>query len=353
LTTQDKSYKAPVIQIMTEQQPTNHLNNSKQVIIPQMTHPGFLNAYDWKRIAAEKLIQISIFHIIFLVLTIGNWMTFAIIKLNRFSHSRKVLSFKEKLANYGQLLLHSDIFPLVWNLICGIIAILHKRNHFVYSLQLFTIFNLFPTMQSVIYSVRVRYKQFISATLLILIIILFYSSVSFYLFRNQFMNGDENLCDSFLHCFLTLINNGIRAGQGFGFPIKSINDKLYYPAFIAEWLFYFSIILIMLNIINGIIVDTFQALREQNNLKSDIQENVCYICSLNRSKFEIKGINFNYHKYTEHNILNYFFYIFKLQLTDEQDLNSLDYQVLNSIKDLRTDFFPVKKALSLGDLSNK
>ncbi len=103
----------------------------------------------------------------------------------------------------------------------------------------------------------------------------------------------------------------------------------------------------MLNVINGIIVDTFQALREQNNLKEDIKANLCYICSLNRSKFEIKGINFNYHTLCEHSILNYFYYVFKIQLTDEQELNSLDYQVLNSIKELRTDFFPVKKALSL------
>ncbi len=103
----------------------------------------------------------------------------------------------------------------------------------------------------------------------------------------------------------------------------------------------------MLNIINGIIVDTFQALREQNNEKEYVRENVCYICSIKRSKFEVKGLNFAEHQIIEHNILNYFHYIIKIQKTDEHDLNSMDFQVLNFIRESRTDFFPVKKAISL------
>jgi len=103
----------------------------------------------------------------------------------------------------------------------------------------------------------------------------------------------------------------------------------------------------MLNIINGIIVDTFQALREQNNEKEDVRENVCYICSIKRAKFEVKGFNFSEHQELDHNILNYFHYIIKIQKTDEHDLNSMDYQVLMFIKEMRTDFFPVKKSISL------
>jgi len=103
----------------------------------------------------------------------------------------------------------------------------------------------------------------------------------------------------------------------------------------------------MLNIINGIIVDTFQALREHNNVKEDVRQNVCYICSIKRSKFEVKGIDFDEHLNNEHNIRNYFHYIIKIQQIDEHNLNSTDFQVLNFLKDSRTDFFPVKKALSL------
>ena len=105
----------------------------------------------------------------------------------------------------------------------------------------------------------------------------------------------------------------------------------------------------MLNIINGIIVDTFQALREQNNEKENVLNNVCYICSIERGDFEIKGVDYENHILKEHNVLNYFHYILKVQTSDQQNLNSMDYEVLNAMNDNRTDFFPVKKAISLGD----
>lgn len=143
------------------------------------------------------------------------------------------------------------------------------------------------------------------------------------------------------------MNYSVRGGAGIGFKTKSITNKSYWSQFFFDWLFFFTIILVMLNIINGIIVDTFQALREQNNEKEEVRENVCYICSIKRSKFEVKGLNFSDHQTYEHNILNYFHYIIKIQKTDEHDLNSMDFQVLNFIRDSRTDFFPVKKALSL------
>lgn len=103
----------------------------------------------------------------------------------------------------------------------------------------------------------------------------------------------------------------------------------------------------MLNIINGIIVDTFQELREKNNLREDKLFNECYICSIYRSKFEIRGISYNEHVNKTHNVINYYLYLFKVHLTDEQDLNSLDTQVLNSFKSKSIDFFPIKKTKEL------
>ena len=103
----------------------------------------------------------------------------------------------------------------------------------------------------------------------------------------------------------------------------------------------------MLNIINGIIVDTFQELREKNNERDDKLANECYICSLNRANFEIKGLSYDHHVDYTHNVVNYYVYLSKVKLTDEHDLNSLDSQVLNSFKDKKIDFFPIKKTKSI------
>ena len=55
------------------------------------------------------------------------------------------------------------------------------------------------------------------------------------------------MCDSFSHCFLTMLNYGIRAGSigDFG-NVKSYSDVLYWYHFIFSWIFYFIVILIVI-----------------------------------------------------------------------------------------------------------
>ena len=263
--------------------------------------------------------------------------------------SNKLDYILKNLKAFFKILISEEIKILFFNMILGIIAVIGQKSTFYwYSFQLISIFSFFPTMQSVVISVKSRYKQFLSAALLIIIMILFYSSISFFLFNTEFYNEEinQNNCDSLLHCFLYLMNYGIRSGS-LGLPIKKIEEDSYWSEFIFDWLFYFMIILIMLNIVNGIIVDTFQALREENNTKQRIRDNVCYICSINKAKFEMKGIDYNYHLNKEHCILNYFHYILKILRTDEQDLNSMDYAVFKAISKESTEFFPVKRAISL------
>ena len=59
------------------------------------------------------------------------------------------------------------------------------------------------------------------------------------------------------------------------------------------------------------------------------------------------GIDFEYHTSQQHNIDNYFSYLLKSLKTDEHDLNSIDFQVLNAFKQNKIEFFPIKKAKSL------
>ena len=147
---------------------------------------------------------------------------------------------------------------------------------------------------------------------------------------------------------MNMMNHGIRSQSIGDFSnVKSIKDKYYLIHFLFQWIFFFTVILLMINIINGIIVDTFQQLREENNKKYDDNNNICYICNLDRSAFEIVGINFYQHKQEEHSLTNYLFYLLKIHLVYEHDLNSLDSYVLNAIRENRIDFFPIFQSTSL------
>lgn len=81
----------------------------------------------------------------------------------------------------------------------------------------------------------------------------------------QDITEEETLCDSPLHCFLSLIYIGLRDGNGlgaFGDNESYYKSQDYFPRFMYDFTFFIIITLVMLNIINGVIIDTFAELRD-------------------------------------------------------------------------------------------
>jgi hypothetical protein len=150
-----------------------------------------------------------------------------------------------------------------------------------------------------------------------------------------------------------MINYGIRSGSIGDFSnVKSYDDPLYWSHFIFSWIFYFLNILIMLNVINGIIIDTFQDLREQGEKKTFYKENMCYVCSNTKSRFEMCGLDFKDHIAEEHSIKEYLYYLIKNYLTDENELNAVDSYVLELTKNKRSEFFPSMTSIKLEEMLN-
>ena len=303
-----------------------------------------------KEINQIPIMFLTNLNIVFIIFIMINWFYFNSLKDDIIQKSENsdnksedpnrtslVSSILNSLTKIGS----PEIFPLLVNLLMGIAALLWVNYHFLYSIQLFTVFILFETMQTVIYSVKLRYPQFLSAGLLVIIVSLFFAMVKFYWFNSS------GYCATFNECFLSIVTDGIRGGSGMGFRTKKMDEPQFFSEFFFEWIFFFIIMLVLLNIINGIIVDTFQELREEANAQNETKMNICFICSLNRTLFERKGLDFDKHKESEHNVLNYLHYIYKVLQTDESDLNSLDYQVLQSYRQTRTDFFPVNTCITL------
>jgi len=157
---------------------------------------------------------------------------------------------------------------------------------------------------------------------------------------------------------MSLLSNGVRDQAGFGFSITSMSDPYYWSEFLFEWVFYFTIILILLNIVNGIIVDSFQQNREnsENNKNKSLTE-ICYICSCSKSLIESHGVNFENHINNDHNIISYMKYIMILRSYEEKKLkkygssDSLQYKIACELKEEKFDFIPFKSVWAFGDKS--
>lgn len=117
----------------------------------------------------------------------------------------------------------------------------------------------------------------------------------------------ENNCQSIFQCYVTLIDKGTRFGGGSGDITEPIhfNDEpeKYGFKFVHDFLFQVLINIICLNIIFGIIVNSFATLRNQKKSNETDMLNVCYICNLDRLDFEkAKQGDFERHIKADHNL---------------------------------------------------
>ena len=98
----------------------------------------------------------------------------------------------------------------------------------------------------------------------------------------------ETGCDTLMMCIMTTLNQGLRAGGGIADILRPVSKTE--PGFGSRWLydmsFYFVMIVIVLNLILGIIIDTFADLRKEKQEKDELRRNTCFICGLDRSAFD-------------------------------------------------------------------
>ena len=80
-------------------------------------------------------------------------------------------------------------------------------------------------------------------------------------------------CFRLVDCFIDLFNQGFRQGGGIGdiMDFLSHSDKDYWGTFLYQMLFFFIINVIFLNIIFGVIIDTFAELREESKAREGMK----------------------------------------------------------------------------------
>ena len=66
----------------------------------------------------------------------------------------------------------------------------------------------------------------------------------------------------------------------------SLGGSISYTRFAFDNLFNVILVILVVEIISGIIIDTFGALREEHNKITDSIENKCMICGKNRDTIE-------------------------------------------------------------------
>ncbi|KAM6977326.1 inositol 1,4,5-trisphosphate-gated calcium channel ITPR3 [Aplochiton taeniatus] len=262
-----------------------------------------------------------------------------------------------------------------------------------YSILLFDLIYREETLFNVIKSVTRNGRSILLTALLALILVYLFSIVGFLCLKNDFImevdplsqiaadpghseasqvfvnscSGDgvscsaetvpaeqdednlERACDTLLMCIVTVLNHGLRNGGGVGDVLRkpSKNEPLFAARVIYDLLFYFIVIIIVLNLIFGVIIDTFADLRSEKQKKEEILKTTCFICGLERDKFDNKTVSFEEHINVEHNIWHYLYFIVLVREKNKTDYTGPESYVGCMIKSKNLDWFPRMQAMSL------
>jgi hypothetical protein len=105
----------------------------------------------------------------------------------------------------------------------------------------------------------------------------------------------------------------------------------------------------LLNMVFGIMIDTFSELREAQQERKDTLTNTCFMCREHRSEFGEGGkrpVRFSEHIKQEHNISDYILFIAHLYEKEETEHNGLETYVFKLVEQEFTSWLPHKAFLA-------
>jgi len=167
-----------------------------------------------------------------------------------------------------------------------------------------------------------------------------------------FYNEDDDVdfCQNLLQCTANVMTVGLRKSDiGEIMNDRRGEDPLFAWQLIYSFLFWALIIIILLNIIFGIIIDTFGELRTAHLAIKQNMENTCFICRSDRFILDVKGGGFNKHVKHEHNMWHYLFMIIHIREKDPNEHNGWEGYVASMLAKEDLSFFPQLDAISLAE----
>ena len=109
---------------------------------------------------------------------------------------------------------------------------------------------------------------------------------------------------------------------------------------IYDLTFFFFINIIGLNMIFGIIIDTFGELRDIENEKQNTLRRTCLVCGMSKTQFESLGVSFIYHTRLQHNIEDYVAYLIRLLINKDDLYHDLDYYIYENFANQNVSWLP-------------
>jgi hypothetical protein len=167
-------------------------------------------------------------------------------------------------------------------------------------------------------------------------------------------------CHSVVSCFVLIFYNGVPAGS-LADVLDNISNRYkdtegqtpntYLERVLFDLSFFIWVGILLFNIITGLMVDGFGALREEDNERQDILENTCFVCGFTRSQYDdvpnFRGPSFDYHSNTDHYFWTYVHFYVYLKRKDKTTLSGVESYVWKQICDNNLAWIPVRSSAAI------
>ncbi|XP_058262190.1 ryanodine receptor 2 isoform X12 [Hemibagrus wyckioides] len=250
---------------------------------------------------------------------------------------------KYQIWKLGVVFTDNSFLYLAWYMT---MSILGHYNNFFFAAHLLDIAMGFKTLRTILSSVTHNGKQLVLTVGLLAVVVYLYTVVAFNFFR-KFYNKSEDgespdmKCDDMLTCYMFHMYVGVRAGGGIGDQIEDpAGDEYEIYRIIFDITFFFFVIVILLAIIQGLIIDAFGELRDQQEQVKEDMETKCFICGIGNDYFDTVPHGFETHTLQEHNLANYLFFVMYLINKDETEHTGQESYVWKMYQERCWEFFP-------------
>ncbi|CAM5072346.1 unnamed protein product [Eretmochelys imbricata] len=253
------------------------------------------------------------------------------------------IDIKYQLWKFGVIFTDNSFLYLVWYMV---MSLLGHYNNFFFAAHLLDIAMGVKTLRTILSSVTHNGKQLAMTVGLLAVVVYLYTVVAFNFFR-KFYNKSEDedepdmKCDDMMTCYLFHMYVGVRAGGGIGDEIEDpAGDEYELYRVVFDITFFFFVIVILLAIIQGLIIDAFGELRDQQEQVKEDMETKCFICGIGSDYFDTTPHGFESHTLEEHNLANYMFFLMYLINKDETEHTGQESYVWKMYQERCWDFFP-------------
>ncbi|ETM50437.1 hypothetical protein L914_05509 [Phytophthora nicotianae] len=241
-------------------------------------------------------------------------------------------------------------------------------NKLYFAFLLLDVVDRYKELNNVLRSISRPAKALGVTTLLYLIVVYVFAVVGFFFFREDYTQEKDitkaqiagrapYTCQRLFQCFLVSLDQGLKSDGGLGSYLRQIplgTSAHSYGRLAFDVLYNILLVVLLLNLIFGVIIDTFASLRTNDQEKILDMQGRCFICSIDAYTFDrATKRGFHDHISRDHNMWHYLYLFVHIRKKNITDYNGLELFLAMRMAKKDMSFFPTHRALSLtkrGDL---